>query len=110
MDFRTLGVLYETPQRKLSIMFEEAANSKGSWIAIGDLSHWHTGEPVSDSDGKKIIGDLNDWGRAQGWRFDVGAKNIRIEDIPPEHRKLFLIVQEAQRRREEERKNIYGQK
>ena len=108
VDFRTLGVLYEQSGRKLSVFFEEA--SKGSWIATSDLGYWQTGQVVSDWEQRRIICDLNDWGQSRGWRFDVCAKNLRVEDVAPEHRKLFLLVQEAQRRREAERKKIYGEK
>ena len=104
IDFRTLGVLYETPVRKLSIMFD----GEPVWTAIGDLSHWSSGKQISDSEKLKIIADLNDWGLARGWRFSVAAKNIQIEDVAPEHRELFRIAEEAARQEAEERKRIYG--
>lgn len=112
VDFRTLGVLYEQSCRNLSIFFEEAADTKGSWIATTDISHWQTGEAITDADRQEVIAHLNDWGQTHGWHFDVGVKllDIRLEDVPPERRDFIRTLQDAARRQEEQRRKIYGQK
>jgi hypothetical protein len=112
MDFRTLGVLYAEPTRKLSMLFEESSGTNGSWIATTDLMHWQTGETLTDSERQVVMARLNDWGKAQGWRFDAGTKllDVRLEDVPPDRRESIREMQEAARRQVEEREKIYGHK
>ena len=112
VDFRTLGVLFEQAGRKLSMLFEESPDTNGSWIATTDLSHWQTGEAIADSERQDVLARLNEWGRTQGWRFEVGIKllDIRLENVPPEHRDFIRTLQDAGRQQQEQRRKIYGQK
>lgn len=105
VDFRTLGVLYEQAGRKLTICFDESPKSE--WVAIGNSYYWHPGETVTELEQRKILYDLNNWGQARGWRFCGNGKDLRIEDVAPEHREFFRKCQEAERGWEEQRKKFY---
>lgn len=82
MDFRSLGVLYEETNRKLSILFEMSAWTKGSWIATTDFDCWCNGELVQDSEKRLVFERLNEWGRARGWRFEEGVRLLDVMSFP----------------------------
>ena len=109
--FRTLGVLYEEPSRKLSILFEESAESEGSWLATSDVTHWQTGAPVTEPERQQVFAHLNEWGSARGWTFDFGVSllDLRLDDVPPERRAFIQMLLDAARQQAEERKKIYEQ-
>src|SRR5882672_8424984 len=101
IDFRTLGVIYEDSGHKLTVMCEQAADLKNSWIVSSeDLSYWQSGQPLSDLERQEVIARLNAWGRVRGWTFSIGVKliDVKLEDVAPDKREFIRNLQEIARK------------
>ena len=109
MDFRTLGVIYEEPEKKFSFYCELSAETKGLWIADADLNYWNTGEAVLESERQLVLDRLNEWGKPRGWQFKKGVKilDARLKDVAPEERENLRKLQELARESIEARERAY---